>query len=126
MAMRSVWKGSITFSLLSIGIKLYTAIEVNDDLRLEAFPCRDAKQFLAGSLSESRHFRVLILRSVLKLEAYIAGSANWKIRLAESSKLVQPTLAVGAARPSKEHFRIPDLCVANGKRRLGRGLLFRP
>jgi DNA end-binding protein Ku len=27
MALRSVWKGSITFSLVSIGVKVYTAIE---------------------------------------------------------------------------------------------------
>lgn len=52
---------------------------------LEAFLCRDSKQFLAGSTAEFKDFSPPTLPDFDCLEPYIAGSANWKLSLAESS-----------------------------------------
>jgi hypothetical protein len=49
-------------------------------------PCRDEKQFLAGSTRKSGNFTPSPVRNSGVLEAYIAGSANWKLSLAASSK----------------------------------------
>ena len=54
-------------------------------LILEAFPCRDSTQLLAGSRRRSSNFKPRALRNSGVLEAYIAGSSNWKLSLAGSS-----------------------------------------
>jgi len=61
-------------------------------MTLEPFPCRDATQFLAASSSESQHFHQQAPRQILDLEAYIAGSANWKLSLAGSPKSMKRLL----------------------------------
>jgi hypothetical protein len=48
-------------------------------------PCRDLNQFLAGSTRKSSNFTPLLRLNFAVLEAYIAGSTNWKLSLAESS-----------------------------------------
>jgi hypothetical protein len=55
-------------------------------LTLEEILCRDWKQFLAGSSCRSWNFTPLNLKDFGAWNHCLAGSANWKFRVAESSK----------------------------------------
>ena len=49
-------------------------------------PCRDLKQFLAGSTRKSSNFSPFPRCNSRVLEAHIAGSANWKLSFAANLK----------------------------------------
>jgi hypothetical protein len=53
---------------------------------LEPILCRDWKQLLAASTQKSGNFESQIAAPYSILEPPIAGSANWKLSLAESAK----------------------------------------
>ena len=72
----------------------------NDQLLLEAFLCRHAKQLLGVSFRKSRSFVPSNVCNPQVLEADIAGSANWKLNLAESSK--EPVALQKGAIPDQD------------------------
>jgi hypothetical protein len=53
-------------------------------MSLEEIPCRHSTQFLAASLGKPKISVPPTLRDSSSLEAYLAGSENWKLSLAES------------------------------------------
>jgi hypothetical protein len=53
-------------------------------MTFERIPCHGSTQFFAASTRTAGHFRVRSFRFVLDFEAYIAGSANWKLSIAGS------------------------------------------